>query len=174
MKTWILLFRGINVGGRNILPMKALTELLEGLGFSRIRTYIQSGNVVLRSATKPGKQVAAAVESAFGFAPDVIVLGRVELESAFDHCPFQTADGKALHFFFAHRLPKLDADRVTALAAPSESWALEGNVFYLLAPDGIGRSKVAAAVEKCLGVPATARNLNTIRKLLELAGDVTA
>jgi len=58
MKTYVLLFRGINVGGRNILPMKELVELLEKYEYEQVRTYIQSGNVVLKGVNRPGKNIS--------------------------------------------------------------------------------------------------------------------
>ena len=171
MKTYILLFRGINVGGRNILPMKALTLLLEQQGFTSVRSYIQSGNIVLQASTRPGDAIGSAIETQFGFRPEIMVLDRRELEAAAGNNPYASADGKSVHFYFADRVPAPDPDRLAALASGTERFALDGKVFYLYAPDGIGRSRLVAGLEKCLGVPATGRNLNTVNKLLEMARD---
>jgi uncharacterized protein (DUF1697 family) len=78
MKTWIALLRGINVGGKHILPMKELVKLMESAGYSNIKTYIQSGNVVYQYATKPKKEIAVLIETKFGFKPDVFVLSQAE------------------------------------------------------------------------------------------------
>ena len=85
--------------------------------------------------------------------------------------PFPSELGKGLHLIFlAGRPPAPDLARLHALKAVSEAFLLRDRVFYLYAPDGIGRSQLAAKVEQCLGVVVTARNWNTVQKLLEMAG----
>jgi len=169
MKTYILLFRGINVGGKNILPMQALSALLEASGYEQVKTYIQSGNVVLNGRQKPGATIAKAIESRFGFKPQVMILERTEFEKAVKNNPYRTGEGKSIHFYFCAATPKPDLRKLSGLAAKTERYAIKGKVFYLFAPDGIGRSKLVANIETCLGVPATGRNLNTVNKLLEMA-----
>jgi uncharacterized protein (DUF1697 family) len=175
MALWIALFRGINVGGNNILPMAELRSGLEGLGFEDVRTYIQSGNAVFRSsarsATQLAKKIADAVEDSHGFRVPIHVLSAKELESAQRKNPFpEVSADKFLHFSFLFEKPKRpDLDALAELATKSEEFRLIERVFYLHAPDGIGRSKLAARAEKCLGVEATGRNLRTVRKLGEMA-----
>lgn len=171
MKTYVALFRGINVGGRNQLPMKELTAILESLGFTSVRTYIQSGNAVFQSrgAAVVGP-IAATILKKRGFAPAVMLLTADDLAKAIAECPFDGSKGTALHLFFLDRPPeKPDLDSLERLKAKNEEFELRGKVFYLFAPDGIGRSKLAPAVERKLGVPATARNWNTVMKLGEMA-----
>lgn len=177
MKIWIALLRGINVGGRNPLPMAALREQLEAAGLRDVRTVIQSGNVVFgsnaRSAPALAGRIATAIEDSFGMRPAVLVLEARELAAALDHDPLagQDLDPAKLHLFFLEEPPRApDLDAIAAARAPSESFALEGRVFYLAAPDGIGRSKLASNVERWLGVATTARNARTLRRLVELAG----
>jgi uncharacterized protein (DUF1697 family) len=80
-------------------------------------------------------------------------------------------DGKTLHFFFlAHAPSTLALDRLEAVRCQSERWQIRGRVFYLHAPDGVGRSKLAAQIGRILNVRATARNWHTVRALLDLAG----
>lgn len=179
MKTWIVLFRGINVGGRNLVPMKTLVELLESLGCTHVKTYIQSGNVVLRSPEKSaaalGKSIQAAIESRMSFEPSVLLLSADQLIRANDQNPFPegASEPASLHFFFLSGQPEeYDEKELDALRAPTERFQLLGNVFYLHAPDGIGRSKLAANVEKRLGVATTARNFRTVGKILQLAADM--
>ena len=74
MRTYVLLFRAINVGGKNSLPMKPLVELLTRLGAAKVRTYIQSGNVVLDADDKPGAQLSAEIGAEFEFKPEFLVL----------------------------------------------------------------------------------------------------
>lgn len=181
MKTWILLLRGVNVGGRNVMPMQDLVELLEEHGCSNIRTYIQSGNVVLctteRSAAILKNKIEDAIRSRFSLNPSVLLLSEEQLASAAAANPFPagTAEPATLHFFFLSELPaNFDESLLEALRGPNERFALVGKVFYLLAPDGIGRSKLAANVEKRLGVATTARNYRTVDKLLQLVSEAPA
>ncbi|WP_226642281.1 DUF1697 domain-containing protein [Microbulbifer variabilis] len=169
MKTYILLFRGINVGGKNIIPMKELKSLLEGEGYESVNTYIQSGNVVFRSKAKSFKDITLKVEKKFGFSPELLVLEKSEFEDALSFNPFTLYEGKTVHLYFCKRKPILDKKKLDFFAADTENYKLHGSVFYLHAPNGIGRSKLVSNLELCLGVPATGRNLNTVLKLQGMA-----
>ncbi len=176
MKTWIALFRGINVGGNRVLPMRSLVATLESIGCADVRTYMQSGNAVFRSATSQAARLAARIRRAVGerhgFEPGVLVLAPAELQRALGDNPFPqaAADPKALHLFFLAEAPRHpDLEGLDAAKAAREAVALVGKVFYLHTPDGFGTSKLAARVERCLGVAATARNLRTVAALVELA-----
>lgn len=173
MDTYIALFRGINVGGNHILPMQELAEILHQLGCDDIQTYIQSGNVVFRgpknSPERLAKLISTEVSKIRGFAPKVLLLGVTELEAAVNGNPFPTDNGKALHFFFMEKAPESpDLDILSTLKTTNEDFKLRQDVFYLYAPDGIGRSRLAEKVERSLGVPVTARNWNTVSKLLAM------
>lgn len=177
MASYVVLFRGINVGGHNRLPMKELAALLERQGCSDVRTYIQSGNVILTcpraSAATLAKRLTAAIAKSHGFEPDVFVLTRQELEHAAAANPFPRADEnpQALHLFFLSGPPKQpDLKSLDALKT-TEAFVLQGNVLYLYTPDGFGKSKLAARAEKALGVNATARNWRTVKTLLEMSAD---
>jgi uncharacterized protein (DUF1697 family) len=177
MSIWIALFRGINVGGHGRLPMKELVPLLEELGLFDPRSVIQSGNVVFgsrrRSAASLSRAIEDAVEASHGFRPAVLVLDRAGFLRRLEANPYPeaAADPKSLHLFFAARPPERpDLDGLENLRAGRERWTLDRDVFYLNAPDGIGRSKLAAGVEKRLGVPTTARNWNTLQRLRALLG----
>lgn len=172
MNTWIALFRGINVGGHHILPMKELKALLLDLGCENVQTYIQSGNVVFSSASDDANALSEAmsdrVAKDFGFRPDVLLLTPDQLQQAIDDNPFPKAidDPKTLHLSFLTEVAHAaDLDTMTALKSDTESFKLSDAVFYLHAPDGIGRSKLAAKTEALLGVSATARNWRTVIKL---------
>lgn len=173
MTTYIALFRGINVGGKNILPMKDLVGMLEGMSCENVKTYIQSGNVVFQTNKEHvhtiAREMSARILEHHGFEPKVLLLEISELQEAIDKNPFNTEDGKALHFFFLESYPKdPDLERLMTVKSTSEEFTLHKKVFYLYAPDGIGRSKLAAKVEQCMGVPVTARNWDTVRKLISL------
>lgn len=169
MKTWIALLRGINVGGKHIVPMKELTRLMETNGFTKVKTYIQSGNVVFQSSTKPKDEISELIEQHFGFKPYVFILSTADFKAAVLNNPFQTDVGKTVHFFFCEEEPTINYALLEELKATSEEYKLIDKVFYLYAPDGIGRSKLVEKMGKAFTkVTMTARNLNTINKLLEM------
>lgn len=173
MNTHIALFRGINVGGKNILPMKEIVGILEGMGCEKVKTYIQSGNVVFKSKKRQtntmGDEISAQILKHHGFEPKVLLLEISELHDAIENNPFNTEDGKALHFAFLESHPKHpDLERLKAVKSNSEEFKLHKKVFYLYAPEGIGRSKLAAKVEQSLGVSVTGRNWNTVSKLISM------
>lgn len=181
MNTYIVLFRGINVGGANILPMKELASLLDRMGFGNVQTYIQSGNVVFQSAATDPKQLSQAIRTAVGeshgLAAEVLVLSIDELHDAMASNPFTDGDPdpKTLHLFFLASAPTdPDVVRLDAIRSTSERYQLAGSVLYLHAPEGIGRSKLAANVERAIGVTATARNWRTVTKLMSMAEDLAA
>ncbi|MBL6763942.1 MAG: DUF1697 domain-containing protein [Verrucomicrobiae bacterium] len=172
MQTWIALLRGINVGSRNKMPMTDLANTLQSAGCRSVRTYIQSGNVVfasnLRSNQSLTAKIGTAIETHFGFRPHVLLLSAADFRSAVTNNPFPNvvSEPKTLHFFFLNATPASpDLDGISELATTSERFQLIDSVFYLHAPDGFGRSKLAAATERKLGVATTARNYTTIHNL---------
>lgn len=176
MKPYIALLRGINVGGNNKLTMKELADVLEGLGLNHIKTYIQSGNVFFQgnasNTTQLAEKISTAIRKRHGFEPKVLLLDAAKLEKIIKANPFPGAEaaGSTLHFNFLAEFPlKPDLDGIEKIRSASERCELIGEVFYLHAPDGIGRSKLATNMEKLLGVPMTGRNWNTVLKLQEMA-----
>jgi uncharacterized protein (DUF1697 family) len=183
MCNYIALLRGINVGGAGTLPMKELVAILESLGATNARTYIQSGNAVFEidgkaASTGAGKKaftakLAAAIDKKHGFAPLVLILDVKEFSrlAAANPYPEAEAEPKSLHLFFLTGKPATaNLKSLEPLRSPTERYELHKSVLFLHAPDGIGRSKLAANVERKLGVPITARNWRTVCKLLEIAG----
>jgi uncharacterized protein (DUF1697 family) len=159
--------------------MRDLVEDLEHLGCTGVTTYIQSGNAVFRKAAIQAgtfaKRIEAALADRRGIETKVRLLPARELASAIDLNPFaNTSDNpKVLHVFFLARAP--DTSKLQSLnhalndaKADSESISLQGDLLFLHAPDGIGRSKLAAKVERLLGVGATSRNWRTVITLLDL------
>lgn len=175
--TWLALLRGINVVGKNKVPMKSLASALETAGFHAVRTYIQSGNIVFRSASRdPGAlatKIERLVERNFACTPAVLVISKAQLAAAIRANPFQDAqhNHKLLHLYFLASPPKSpDIDSLGRVAAGREAFALNGGVFYLWTPDGFADSVLRSRIERCLGVPATARNWRTVNELLKLLG----
>jgi len=165
VKKYIILFRGINVGGKSLLPMKLLVPLLENNGFDEVSSYIQSGNIVLKSETNPRDSVIKIVLENFDFSPEVFILDQTDFCNASDHNPYQTFEGKFVHFYFCHHLIELMQEKIDKYLGVSESYLVKDKVFYLHAPDGIGRSKLVDNIEACLDQTATGRNLNTVVKI---------
>lgn len=176
MKVYIALFRGINVGGNNMLPMKELVTLLEDLGACNVKTYIQSGNAVfgskVASPAQLTKKIRAAIKQRRGFEPHVLLLTLEEFEQAIAQNPFPEAETvpQSLHLGFLADTPEHpDAKTLERLQQGKERFKLIGRVFYLHVPEGFGRSKLAAGAEKALGVPMTDRNWRTVCTICEMA-----
>jgi uncharacterized protein (DUF1697 family) len=173
MNTYVLLLRGINVGGNQLLPMKELTTIMQGMGFENIQTYIQSGNVVFQSDKKLGTEAADAISKQImnikGFAPRSFLLDKKTLLAVIKANPFDASVGKALHvFFLVSPATKPNTQLLDSVKAATEFYKLTAKAFYFHAPGGIGKSKLATVVEKSLGVATTARNWNTVIKLAEM------
>ena len=175
-KSWLALLRGINVGGNNIIKMAELREALIQAQLENVRTYIQSGNVLFESpkrSTKSSleKKIRAVIEKTFSLDPSVLVLSHEEFTEAVAQNPFSvdSHEPKTVHFFFLAKQPKTVAwNRFDELAIDSERYELKGKVLYFLAPDGLARSKLAATMDRLVGVAATGRNLRTVNKIEEM------
>ncbi|MHB8814671.1 MAG: DUF1697 domain-containing protein [Steroidobacteraceae bacterium] len=174
---WLALLRGVNVVGKNKVPMKTLASALETAGFESVRTYIQSGNVLFRSSSSDPRALASRIERLvarhFGCAPTVLVISKDELAAAIRGNPFPGAhqNHKLLHLYFLAARPKCpDIDSLSRLDIGREAFKLEGSVFYLWTPDGFPDSILRSRIERCLGVAATARNWRTVNELLKLLG----
>jgi uncharacterized protein (DUF1697 family) len=175
MKTYIALFRGINIGGNNLLPMKDLKALLEKIGAQNVRTYIQSGNAVFQSkehdASRLSQKISAEIKKSRGFEPFVLLLEEADLEKVIAANPFKEAESepKSLHVIFLSAKPKKDALKtLEGMKKESEQFRLKGNIFYLHAPEGVGRSKLVANMERQFGVPTTGRNWRTVTRIMEM------
>lgn len=159
--------------------MKELREKMMAKPFCRqVSTYIQSGNVVLQSSLTEADEVAESVEKLieleFGFRPRALPVSVDDFRTAAQANPYKEAEGapKSLHLYFLSEQPKEpNLERLQNKRSDTESFTLRQKVFYLHAPDGVGRSKLAADVEKALGVAATARNWNSVAKLLEMSSE---
>ena len=172
MKPYVALFRGINVGGNNILRMKDLIALLETLDAYAVKTYIQSGNVVFQhqedDAARLSGRISAAVKASHGFEPRVLLLDAATFSRAVVANPYPQAESepKTVHLYFLASRPRNpNLQLLNSLKKDSEQFELTDKVFYLHAPDGIGRSKLAERVERALGVAATARNWRTVSRI---------
>lgn len=171
----VCLLRGVNVAGPGTrLPMARFRQVLESLGCRDVVTHIQSGNAVFRAAGADAGlagRISAALSLPNGTKPAAIVLPIAALRAALTGNPFPQALARpqSLHIMFLDREIVADAARLAALQAPDEAWSLEGRVFYLHAPSGVGKSRLAGALGR-LFRPAvhTARNLATVTALAAL------
>ena len=173
----VALLRGINVGGKNRLPMKELAAMFRGVGCSDIQTYIQSGNVVFRAEAALARRVPALITGAIwaGFGLKVPVVTRTgdEIAAVAANNPFLTAgvDPKILHVAFLMDRP--DPSSIAALdpdRSPPDVFSVRGGEIYLRCPNGVARSRLTAQYfDSTLKTTSTARNWNTVLALLELA-----
>ena len=177
MSDYVALFRGINVGGKHILPMQELRDILASAGCENVQTYIQSGNAVFTSsvtAASLSTNIGTAINDGFGFSPQVLLLTADRFKAVAESNPFPEGENtpKHLHVTFLTETPvDPDLGALKALKSDSEQFALHDGAFFLLAPDGIGRSKLAAKVDRHLGVATTGRNWRTVSKLLDMIGE---
>lgn len=158
------------------MPMRDLVAVLENLGAKNIKTYIQSGNAIFQSSEKNISKIANTIgieiERRFGFSPRIVVLELAEVEKVIVNNPFKEAEvlPDTLHVGFLAALPvNPDLSKLESLKKPSERFCLIGKIFYLHAPEGFGRSKLAAISERLIGIPMTYRNWRTISKIREMA-----
>jgi uncharacterized protein (DUF1697 family) len=174
----IVLLRGVNIGPRNRVPMPELRELLTEAGFDDVRTYVQSGNVVLSSA-KPPAQVSRAVEreiaKALGLDLAVVVRTRAELAKVVQRNPLgDIADNPKRYqvSFLGAKPNRAVLRKLEAAVVPPEQFVAVGREIYAWHPAGVARSKLWALLAgRDLGVAATARNWTTVTKLLALADE---
>ena len=169
---FVALYRGINVGGNNPVKMEALRAMHTALGHEDAKSYVQSGNVVFRTAGTDKSlegAIAAAFEKEFGFPAKVMVRSAGDWKKIVVGNPYAkeaAADPKKVHVEICHGAP--DRKRVEALLEKTggpEAFTVVGDTLYMHAPEGIGRSKFAAGLERACGVPATGRNWRTVEAL---------
>ncbi len=173
---YVALLRGINVGGKNKLPMKELAALFDNAGCSDVRTYIQSGNVIFSAAKSlairvPGL-IARAILDRYGIRVPVVTRTSDELRDVARNNPFlnRGADEGKLHVAFIADRP--DAEKVGALD-PSRSrpdeFAVHGHEVYLHCPNGFARTRLTNDYfDRTLATTCTIRNWRTVLKLLEM------
>jgi uncharacterized protein (DUF1697 family) len=173
MTVYILLFRG--VGGATQLPTKPLREALTRAGFENAGTYINSGNAYLKTDMPRGemlKTVAEICKTEFGFTKAIHAASLAEWKKLIKNNPFPDAleVPKFLHAAVLAEKPQAaKVEALRAVASNGERVEIIDKVAYLHTPNGFGTSKLAEKFDKGIGVGNTARNWNTVLKLLELA-----
>jgi len=189
MASHVALLRGINVGGRNKVPMADLREVVASLGHTGVSTYIQSGNVLFSTTGTDNATLAAVLESAiedrFGIWSSVVVLSRDELARVLAANPYpDEPNPRMVHVVFLNAEPPADllgrlsaAESAVAAKGSRDTVQAAGQVLFLHTPDGFGTSELGQTVFKIItppaksrkhGLAATARNWATATKLLSL------
>jgi uncharacterized protein (DUF1697 family) len=177
-KRQIALLRGINLASRRRISMADLRELVSGLGYEDVRTHLQSGNVVLTSSEAPAtvqRRLERELERSLGMDVKVVVRTRDELAGVIERDPFGAAVDKPswyqVTFLSGKPAAKIVRELENADVAP-ERVAVRGREIYAWHPSGMQKSRLAKLLSgKDLGVVATARNWNTVKKLLAIADE---
>ena len=178
MSTWVVLLRGVNVGGANRLAMADLRNVVTALGHTEVSTYIQSGNVVLRSDRKDraamADEICAGIQAKSGLSVAAVLRTPKELRASLAANPYKEApDGaRTLITYLSDAPAAADVARLETDRFLPDQFVVMASELYGLYPNGAGRSKMTLDYfEKRLHVHGTSRNLNTVAKLIELSGD---
>ncbi len=169
---YIILFRG--VGGATQLPTKPLREALAAAGFNNVATYINSGNAIVRSSLGREKVIATIARicaKEFKFDKDIYAIAREEWAELIAKNPFpREIGGRFLHAAVLAEVPRKAAvEALREHAQGEEAIEVVDKVAYIHTPNGFGASKFAAKFDKGIGVANTARNWNSVLKLMQLA-----
>lgn len=177
MNTYIVLLKGINVGGHKKVPMVELRELLSNKEFANVKTYIQSGNIILQAAENSIQKIEELIHLTilkhFGFEVSVLVKTRAELLHIFETSPFSEEKKKASYFIMLHDVPNEELIKEASQKVyEDEEYQIINDCIYYYSDKGFGKSKFNAIFfERKLKTFATARNYNTMVKLLSLSED---
>jgi len=186
-RVFVALLRGINVGGKNKLSSEELVGLFEEVGCDRVRTYIQSGNVVYRAGSHLTKAVPAAVVAAierdYGFSVPVVTrtaaelaaVVAAELAAVVEENPFVVGgeDPKTLHVaFLADRPSVTQVSQLDPSLSPGDQFVVSGREVYLHCPNGLARTKFTNAyLDSTLGTVSTMRNWKTVNVLAQWSAE---
>lgn len=172
---YVAFLRGINVGGKTIIKMEELRKVFASLDFENVKTYIQSGNVVFESnetdEAKLSEKIEKAVETNF-FKTPVMIRLQDEIKNILAENPFagEEFEDRLFHVvFLSEKLSDEKAEMLLANNKDSEKFAVRGREIYCLLRDGVADSLLGKKyIDNKLKTPATARNLRTLNKILEL------
>jgi len=174
------MLRGINVGGQKIVNMEKLRASFEKLGFGRVRTYVQSGNVIFEASKTSSdifsKSIEGKILSDFGFSVVLVLRSSDEMKKIANDNPFlkeKGIDHSKLHITFLSQLPaKAALGKLDSLNAVPDQFRIRDREVYLYCPNGYGHSKLSnTTFEKLLSVQATTRNWKTVKTLVEMSSE---
>lgn len=172
MKTYISLLRGINVSGQKKIKMEELRKLYENLGFTDVKSYIQSGNLIFQYEEEDigtiQEKIEKVIQENYEFEVKVLVLTPSDLQEIFNQNPFEE---EQVYFTFLYQEPEsIPTEAIEKVLKDSEKYAIQNQVIYFSCPEGYGRTKFSNNfIESKLKVDATTRNLKTVIKLLDLS-----
>lgn len=174
MPSHIVLLRAVNVGGRNKVPMAELRKSCADAGLGSVQTYIQSGNLVLDykgESNSLAANISRLISDRFGIEIDVIAFESTELAEASQKYPFRYGEPKFAFVMFLDRTPDSKAiSELLSLEKGEDEIQVDGKLVFTHYPNGVSGAKLQAAkIEKILGAVGTARNMRTIRKLIEMS-----
>ncbi|MFK7833327.1 MAG: DUF1697 domain-containing protein [Winogradskyella sp.] len=175
MQTYIALLRGINVGGHKKVPMATLREILANSGLKKVKTYIQSGNVIFQSSAHEAEVLENRIQKSildhFQFEVPVLVKTTTEFATIFKNCPFTENQKTESYFVLLSKVPSKDlVVEASQKVYPDDTYVILNDSMYLFCAKGYGRAKFNLNYfEKKLKVNATARNYKTMLKLLSLS-----
>ena len=177
------MLRGINVGAHHRIKMQELCAVYESLKLENVRTYVQSGNVIFWANQKNigalTTKIQSAIDRAFGFRPGVVIRNTQEMRQAIAANPFgkrvQTEPAKVLVTFLFSQPSAEATAALLNLKAHREELHLKGRELFIYFPDGAGKSKLPwSSLDKMLQTTGTARNWNSVLKMLEIAEELEA
>lgn len=177
------MLRGVNVGGHNKIKMDALRALYESMKLREAQTYVQSGNVIFRTDERDiarlTKRIEDGIERKLRFRPDVILRTATEMREVIARNPFAKRRGiepsKLLVSFLASDPGAEAREKVRQMKCDPEELRIEGREMHIYFPNGVGHSKLSLVrLEKTLKTPGTARNWNSVTKMLEMAEKLEA
>lgn len=180
MNSWVALLRGVNVVGNNQVSMQTLRDICVSLKLRNPKTYIQSGNVVFASPETDDHKLAARIEAGIekhcGFRPSVMLRTAADLRDVVNRNPFagrENVDPAKFAVFFLATPPDPEvSEKVMAINVGGEEIRADGRELYVYFPEGQGKSKLLPVLVRTLKIPATARNWNTVNKLLAMATEL--
>jgi uncharacterized protein (DUF1697 family) len=182
MITYVALLRGINVSGHNLIKMAELKRMFEAIGFARVQTFIQSGNVLFQSA-EPAESLRPRIEqeitAVFGMTVPVMLRTAAELERVIRDCPFPTgalSEGENVYVTLLADQPSQEGlERMLTVPGGIDEFRIGARVIYLLYRQPVHKSKLTNNLtERKLGMSATTRNWQTMNKLVVLAQAIDA
>ena len=170
------LLRGVNVGGKNKLPMRELSTMFTDAGCTDVAHYIQSGNVVFRAPASVSERIAAVIEervqARFGFTPPVVVRTKRELASVVRENPFVARGEDEAKLFVMFLAERPSASRVAALdprRSQGDEFIVKGKDIFMCLGAGAAKTKLTNDYfDRTLATTSTSRNWRTVQKLLEL------
>lgn len=175
MNQYIVLLRGVNVSGHNLLPMKELKKVMEVAGFESVATYIQSGNIVFNSNESNidilKSLIIRLIQKHFNLSISVFILSRKQLIEIINNSPFKDEeDTKKLYYIILEQSPSVDLiEKLKIIQYPPDEYFIQDSVIYLNCHNGYGNTKFSNNFfENKLKLNATTRNWNTFQKLIEM------